>query len=55
MAKKHAPYKNEADSVVVGSGSSGAAVAGRLAQSGASVIVLEAGRSDASSSSRSPA
>ena len=45
MAKK-APYRNEADYVVVGSGSSGAAVAGRLAQSGASVIVLEAGKSD---------
>jgi choline dehydrogenase len=45
MAKK-APYTNEADYVVVGSGSSGAAVAGRLAQSGASVIVLEAGKSD---------
>ena len=43
---KHAPYQNEADYVVVGSGSSGAAVAGRLAQSGASVIVLEAGKSD---------
>jgi len=43
---KHAPYKNEADYVVVGSGSSGAAVAGRLAQSGATVIVLEAGKSD---------
>ena len=43
---KHAPYKNEADYVVVGSGSAGAAVAGRLAQSGASVIVLEAGKSD---------
>src|SRR6195952_225938 len=45
MAKK-VPYSNEADYVVVGSGSSGAAVAGRLAQSGASVIVLEAGKSD---------
>ena len=45
MAKK-APYWNEADYVVVGSGSSGAAVAGRLAQTGASVIVLEAGKSD---------
>jgi choline dehydrogenase len=45
MAKK-VPYKNEADYVVIGSGSSGAAVAGRLAQSGASVIVLEAGKSD---------
>jgi choline dehydrogenase len=43
---KHAPYRNEADYVVVGSGSAGAAVAGRLAQSGASVIVLEAGKSD---------
>src|SRR6201995_2985058 len=43
---KKAPYRNEADYVVVGSGSSGAAVAGRLAQSGASVIVLEAGKSD---------
>jgi len=45
MAKRGA-YKNEADYVVVGSGSSGAAIAGRLAQSGASVIVLEAGKSD---------
>ena len=45
MAKK-APYQNEADYIVVGSGSSGAAIAGRLAQSGASVIVLEAGKSD---------
>ncbi|MCW2794662.1 GMC family oxidoreductase N-terminal domain-containing protein [Nocardioides sp.] len=43
---KTAPYQNEADYVVVGSGSSGAAMAGRLAQSGASVIVLEAGKSD---------
>jgi choline dehydrogenase len=40
------PRGAEADYVVVGSGSSGAAIAGRLAQSGASVIVLEAGRSD---------
>lgn len=45
MAKREA-YKTEADYVVVGSGSSGAAIAGRLAQSGASVIVLEAGKSD---------
>lgn len=43
---KTAPYQNEADYLVVGSGSSGAAIAGRLAQSGASVIVLEAGKSD---------
>ena len=45
MAKK-APRGDEADYVVVGSGSSGAAIAGRLAQAGASVIVLEAGKSD---------
>ncbi|QFU89499.1 GMC family oxidoreductase [Amycolatopsis sp. YIM 10] len=45
MAKR-APRGNEADYVVVGSGSSGAAIAGRLAQSGASVIVLEAGKTD---------
>jgi choline dehydrogenase len=45
MAKR-TPYTNEADYVVIGSGSAGAAVAGRLAQSGASVIVLEAGKSD---------
>ncbi len=45
MAKKPT-YSNEADYVVVGSGSSGATIAGRLAESGASVIVLEAGRSD---------
>src|SRR6476620_12557200 len=45
MAKSVA-CSNEADYVVVGAGSSGAAVAGRLAQSGASVIVLEAGKSD---------
>lgn len=45
MAKKD-PIRNEADYVVVGSGSSGATIAGRLAQSGASVIVLEAGKSD---------
>ncbi|WP_067569395.1 GMC family oxidoreductase [Nocardia acidivorans] len=36
----------EADYVVVGSGSAGAVVAGRLAQRGASVILLEAGRRD---------
>src|SRR6478752_3908438 len=43
---KQAPYTNEADYVVVGSGSSGAALAGRLAQAGRSVILLEAGKSD---------
>jgi choline dehydrogenase len=45
MAKKVA-RSSEADYVVVGSGSSGAAIAGRLAESGASVIVLEAGKTD---------
>ncbi|NPC98888.1 GMC family oxidoreductase [Nocardioides sp. zg-DK7169] len=44
MAKT--PYSHEADYVVVGSGSAGSAIAGRLAQSGASVILLEAGKSD---------
>nr|WP_157345137.1 GMC family oxidoreductase N-terminal domain-containing protein [Nocardioides sp. MAH-18] len=43
VAKK---FSSEADYVVVGSGSSGSTIAGRLAESGASVIVLEAGRSD---------
>ena len=41
-----APRGDEADYVVVGSGSSGSAIAGRLAASGATVIVLEAGKSD---------
>ena len=45
MAKR-AAYRNEADYVVIGSGSSGSVVASRLAQSGASVILLEAGKSD---------
>jgi choline dehydrogenase len=45
MAKR-STYSNAADYVVVGSGSSGAVVASRLAQSGASVIMLEAGKSD---------
>ncbi len=43
MAKQRS---NEADYVVVGSGSSGSAVAGRLAQAGHSVILLEAGKTD---------
>src|SRR3954465_5808399 len=43
MGKKLA---SEADYVVVGSGSSGSAVAGRLAQAGHSVILLEAGKTD---------
>jgi choline dehydrogenase len=46
MAKRAQKRSNEADYVVVGSGSSGSIVAARLAQSGASVILLEAGRSD---------
>lgn len=45
-SSRGAPYADEADYVVVGSGSSGAAIAGRLAESGASVIVLEAGKTD---------
>jgi choline dehydrogenase len=45
-SKRGAPPASEADYVVVGSGSSGAAIAGRLAESGASVIVVEAGKSD---------
>jgi len=44
MAKQQ--LSNEADYVVVGSGSSGSAVAGRLAEAGHSVILLEAGKSD---------
>lgn len=43
MAKQRS---NEADYVVVGSGSSGSAVAGRLAEAGHSVILLEAGKTD---------
>ncbi|GAB2969420.1 GMC family oxidoreductase [Nocardioides montaniterrae] len=39
-------HSNEADYVVVGSGSSGSIIAGRLAESGASVILIEPGRSD---------
>ncbi|MEZ0578228.1 GMC family oxidoreductase [Nocardioides sp. MH1] len=46
MAKRREQRSNEADYVVVGSGSSGSIVAARLAQSGASVILLEAGKSD---------
>lgn len=46
MAKRALKRSNEADYVVVGSGSSGSIVAGRLAQTGASVILLEAGKSD---------
>jgi choline dehydrogenase len=45
---------DEADYVVVGSGSAGSAVAGRLAQSGASVILLEAGKTDKKFLTRKP-
>ncbi|GAA3803424.1 GMC family oxidoreductase [Nocardioides panacisoli] len=45
MAKRPS-YTNEADYVVVGSGSSGSIIAGRLAEAGESVILLEAGKSD---------
>src|SRR6476620_2717013 len=40
------PRRNEAEYVVVGSGSAGAALAGRLALAGRSVILLEAGKHD---------
>ncbi len=43
---KATPRSNEADYVIVGSGSAGAALAGRLALAGKSVILLEAGKSD---------
>lgn len=46
MARRRAQHSNEADYVVVGSGSSGSIIAGRLAESGASVILLEAGKTD---------
>jgi choline dehydrogenase len=46
MARKEQP--SSADYVVVGAGSSGCAVAGRLAESGASVILVEAGGPDKS-------
>jgi choline dehydrogenase len=49
---KNTSYKgaarDEADYVVVGAGSAGSAVASRLAASGASVILLEAGKKDTS-------
>ena len=45
---KNDSLRNEADYVVVGAGSAGAAAASRLAASGASVILLEAGKKDTS-------
>ncbi|MGH3458601.1 GMC family oxidoreductase [Aeromicrobium sp.] len=47
MTEKSA-VRDEADYVVVGAGSAGSAVASRLAASGASVILLEAGKKDGS-------
>ncbi|MDP3894853.1 GMC family oxidoreductase, partial [Nocardioides sp.] len=52
MAKQ--PLVNQADYVVVGSGSAGSAVAGRLAQAGHSVILLEAGKTDKKFLTRKP-
>src|SRR5687767_5683506 len=51
---KQASYPDEADYVVVGAGSAGCAVAGRLAESGASVVLLEAGGPDTSIMFRRP-
>lgn len=45
---------NEADYVVVGAGSAGCAVAGRLADAGKSVVLIEAGGSDKSIMFRRP-
>jgi choline dehydrogenase len=45
---KNDSLRDEADYVVVGAGSAGAAAASRLAASGASVILLEAGKKDTS-------
>jgi len=45
---------NVADYVVVGAGSAGCAVAGRLAESGASVVLVEAGGTDKSMMFRKP-
>ncbi|WP_235738141.1 GMC family oxidoreductase [Nocardioides alcanivorans] len=46
MAKK--PYSNEAEYVIVGAGSAGCALAGRLAEAGKQVILIEAGGPDKS-------
>jgi choline dehydrogenase len=45
---------DSADYVVIGAGSAGCAVAGRLAESGASVILVEAGKPDTSLMVRKP-
>ncbi|MGN0064591.1 MAG: GMC family oxidoreductase [Nocardioides sp.] len=55
MAKKSsAPTATEADYVVVGAGSAGCAVAGRLAEAGESVLLVEAGGPDSSIMFRRP-
>lgn len=51
---KQTPKVHEADYVVVGAGSAGCAVAARLAQSGASVVLVEAGGPDKSIMFRRP-
>lgn len=53
MAKSK-PQINEAEYVVVGAGSAGCAVAGRLADAGHSVVLLEAGGPDKSMMFRKP-
>lgn len=55
MARRNrGPVPTEADYVVVGAGSAGCAVAGRLAESGASVVLIEAGGRDTSMMFRKP-
>ena len=54
MPTKPAPQVNEADYVVVGAGSAGCALAARLAGSGASVVLIEAGGSDDTMMFRKP-
>ncbi len=53
MAKSQ-PKVNEAEYVVVGAGSAGCAVAGRLADAGHSVVLLEAGGKDSSMMFKTP-
>ena len=53
MAKSQ-PQVNEAEYVVVGAGSAGCAVAGRLADAGHSVVLLEAGGADKSMMFKTP-
>ncbi|QIK75324.1 GMC family oxidoreductase [Nocardioides piscis] len=53
MAKSQ-PQVNEAEYVVVGAGSAGCAVAGRLADAGHSVVLLEAGGPDKSMMFKTP-